>query len=147
MKVKVLVTPSCPTLCDPWTIAHQAPRFMEFSRQEYWNGLPFPSSGDLLTQGSNPHLLHWQVDSFTAETLGKPMLAQCLALNKGSNKYFLNEWILWIHLHTLIHSFEEVCWLYHYLIIILGDFQYQNKLSCSPPGPPTSAAQLSKFHI
>ena len=33
----------CPTLCDPWTIAHQAPPSMGFSRQEYWSGLPFPS--------------------------------------------------------------------------------------------------------
>ena len=31
----------------PWTIAHQAPLPMEFSRQEYWSGLPFPPSGDL----------------------------------------------------------------------------------------------------
>ena len=37
---------------------------MEFSRQAYWSGLPFPSPGIFLTQGSNPHLLHWQVDSF-----------------------------------------------------------------------------------
>ena len=73
MKVKVLVTPSCPTLCDPWTIAHQAPRFMEFSRQEYWNGLPFPSSGDLLTQGSNPCVLPvLQADSLLSEPPGKP---------------------------------------------------------------------------
>ena len=31
----------------PWTIAHQAPLSMEFSRQEYWIGLPFPSLGDI----------------------------------------------------------------------------------------------------
>ena len=31
----------------PWTAAHQAPLPMEFSMQEYWNGLPFPSPGDL----------------------------------------------------------------------------------------------------
>jgi len=31
----------------PWTVACQAPLSMEFSRQEYWSGLPFPSSGDL----------------------------------------------------------------------------------------------------
>ena len=36
----------CPTLCDPWTVAHQAHPFMGFSRQEYWSGLPFPSPGD-----------------------------------------------------------------------------------------------------
>ena len=43
----VLVTKSCPTFCDPWTVAHQAPLSMEFSRQEYWSGLPFTSAGDL----------------------------------------------------------------------------------------------------
>ena len=31
---------------------------MEFSRQEYWSGLPFSSPGDLPNQGSNPGLLH-----------------------------------------------------------------------------------------
>ena len=31
----------------PWTIAHQAPLSMEFSRQEYWSGVPFPPPGDL----------------------------------------------------------------------------------------------------
>ena len=46
-KVKVLVAQSYPTLETPWTVAHQAPLFMEFSRQEYWSGLPFPSPGDL----------------------------------------------------------------------------------------------------
>ena len=37
------VAPSCPTLCDPWTVAYQAPPSLGFSRQEYWSGLPFPS--------------------------------------------------------------------------------------------------------
>ena len=32
----------------PWTVAHQAPLSMEFSRKEYWSGLPCPSPGDLL---------------------------------------------------------------------------------------------------
>ena len=39
---------SCIQLFEtPWTVADQAPLSMEFSRQEYWSGLPFPSSGDL----------------------------------------------------------------------------------------------------
>ena len=42
----------------PWTVAHQAPLSMEFSRQEQWNGQPFPSPGDLPNPGKNPHLLH-----------------------------------------------------------------------------------------
>ena len=37
-EVKVLVTQLCPTLCNPWTVAHQAPLSMGFSRQEYWSG-------------------------------------------------------------------------------------------------------------
>ena len=51
------------SFATPWTIAHQNPLSMGFLRQEYWNGLPFPSLGVFLTQGSNPYLLHWQVDS------------------------------------------------------------------------------------
>ena len=39
----------------PWTVAHQAPPSMEFSRQEYWSGLPFPSPGDLPDQGIELH--------------------------------------------------------------------------------------------
>ena len=50
-----------------WTVAHQAPLSMGFSRQEYWSGLPFLLQGIFPTQGSNPHLLHllnWQADFF-----------------------------------------------------------------------------------
>ena len=38
----------------PWTVAHEAPPSMEFSRQEYWSGLPFPSPGDLPVPGIKP---------------------------------------------------------------------------------------------
>ena len=38
----------------PWTVAHQAPLPMGFSRQEYWSGLPFPSPGDLPDPGIEP---------------------------------------------------------------------------------------------
>ena len=37
--------------CSPWTVAHQAPLFREFSRQEYWSGLPFPPPGDVPNPG------------------------------------------------------------------------------------------------
>ena len=46
--------PSCLTLCDPADWAHQAPLSMEFSRQKYWHGLPFPTSGDLPNPGIEP---------------------------------------------------------------------------------------------
>ena len=38
----------------PWTVAHQAPLSMGFSRQEYWSGLPFPSPDDLPDPGIDP---------------------------------------------------------------------------------------------
>ena len=44
--------------CNPWTVAHQALLSMDFSKQEYWSGLPFLLQGIFLTQGSNPGLLH-----------------------------------------------------------------------------------------
>ena len=46
---------SCVRLCVTlWTVACQAPLSMEFSRQEYWSGLPYPSSGDLPNPGTEP---------------------------------------------------------------------------------------------
>ena len=55
----LLVSQSCLTLCDPtdWTVARQASLSIEFSRQEYWSGLPFPSPENFPTQGSNPGFL------------------------------------------------------------------------------------------
>ena len=38
----------------PWTVAHQAPLSMGFSRQEYWSGLQFPPPGDLPNTGIKP---------------------------------------------------------------------------------------------
>ena len=43
-----------------WTVAHQPPLFMEFPRQEYWSGLPFPSLGDLPDPGIKPMSPAWQ---------------------------------------------------------------------------------------
>ena len=57
----------------PWTVAHQAPLPMGFSRQESWSRLPFPSPGGIFpTRGSNPHLLHWLADSLLLSHQGSP---------------------------------------------------------------------------
>ena len=48
------VAQSCPTLCDPMDCVHQTPQSMEFSRQEYWSGVPFSSPGDLPNPGIKP---------------------------------------------------------------------------------------------
>ena len=55
-----------------WTAAHQAPLSMEFSRQEYWSGLPFPSPGDLPDPGIQPRSPALPADSLPTEPAGKP---------------------------------------------------------------------------
>ena len=64
--VQLFVTPSA--------IVCQAPLSMGFPTQEYLNRLPFPSPGIFPAQGLNLHLLYWQVDSFTTEPPGKPVI-------------------------------------------------------------------------
>ena len=51
MKKKVKSLSRVRLFVTPWTVAYQAPPSMEFSRQEYWSGLPFPSPGDLPDPG------------------------------------------------------------------------------------------------
>ena len=54
----------------PWTVAHHAPLSMEFSRQEYWSGLPFPSPECLSNPGIEPSSPALQVDSLLSEPPG-----------------------------------------------------------------------------
>ena len=66
---------SCSVVSDsstPWTVNRQAPLSMGFSRQEYWNGLPFPSPGIFLNQGSNPGLLHCRWILYCLSHQGSP---------------------------------------------------------------------------
>ena len=70
----VLKLLSCVRLfVTPGTVAHQAPLSMQFSRQEYWSGLPFPSPGDLPNPGVKPRSPALQADSLPSESPGKPM--------------------------------------------------------------------------
>ena len=61
------VTEPCPT---HWTLAHQAPPFMGFSRQEYWSGLPFPLPGDVPDPGIEPRSPALPADSLPSEPPG-----------------------------------------------------------------------------
>ena len=55
------------------TVALQAPLSMNFLRQEYWSGLPFPSPGDLPNSGIEPGSSALQADSLLTELQGKPL--------------------------------------------------------------------------
>ena len=57
-----------------WSVANQAPPSMEFSRQEYWSELSFPSAGDLPDPGIKPRSPALQADALPFEPLGKPSI-------------------------------------------------------------------------
>ena len=68
-------------VATPWTIAYQAPLFMEFYRQEYWIRLPFPSSWDL----PDPEIKHMSPTLaggfFTSELPGKHQMVEYIIGN------------------------------------------------------------------
>ena len=66
-------------MATPWTVAYQAPQSMEFSRQEYWSGLPFPSPGDLPNPGIK-----------AASPASPALQADSLPLNHRGNLRFIS---------------------------------------------------------
>ena len=70
--MKVLVAQSCLTFATIWTVACQASLSMEFSRQEYWSGLPFPSPGDLPDSKIELRPPALQTESLPSELQQKP---------------------------------------------------------------------------
>ena len=56
-----------PLFATPWTVDYKAPPSMEFSRQEYWSGLPFPSPGDPPDSGIKPGSRALQADTLPSE--------------------------------------------------------------------------------
>ena len=126
----VLVAQSCPTLCYPWTVAHQDTPSMGFSAQEYWNGLPFPSPGDLPNPGIEPGSRALQADSLPSEPPRKQSMATL-------HEIILSESLL----PTAVSHFKSLC---HILIILsaccavaLGCFSHvwlYVFMDCSPPG-------------
>ena len=71
LKVKVKSLSHVRLSVTVWTVAHQAPQSMGFSRQEYWSGLPFLSPGDLPDPGIKPRPPSLQADALTSEPPGK----------------------------------------------------------------------------
>ena len=92
----------------PWTIVHQAPLSMAFPRQEYWNGLPFPTPGDLTHPGikhTSPALLG---GFFTTELSRKPQII--VTMNRGETSGTAGSGIAEFQSETCTkHSQEYVC--------------------------------------
>ena len=73
MKMKVKSLSHVRLFPTPWTVAYQASLSMEFSRQEYWSELPFPSPGDLPNSGIKSGSPTLQADSLPSEPPGKSL--------------------------------------------------------------------------
>ena len=71
----------------PWTVAHQAPQSLQFSRQEYWSGLPFPSPGDPPDPGIEPGSPALQADALSSEPPGKPLNGSRILLKVDSKPH------------------------------------------------------------
>ena len=82
---------------------------MGFPRQKYWSGLPFPPPGDLSDPGIEPvllHLLHGQVDSFTAEPPGKPLNAITRGRKLKSKETYVYIWMIHV---DIVHKLAHYC--------------------------------------
>ena len=103
---------SCPVLSDslwaPWTVVHQAPLSVGFSRQGYWSGLPCPPPGDLPNRGIEPRSSALQADSLPLSCVGSPLsLWQFIQQQQEMNtktlleerlrEYLIKEWCqVWV---------------------------------------------------
>ena len=67
LKFKVKSLSRVQLFATPWTVAYQAPPSMEFSRQEYWSGVPFPFPGNLPNPGIEPGSPTLQADALPSE--------------------------------------------------------------------------------
>ena len=136
----------------PWTVSCQAPLSIEFFRQEYWSGLPFPTPGDLPDLGLNPHFLHWQAVSLTLNHLGSP--TECYIDNEKQKG-----WAVWVQFANVSLFPLVMVWprkdpnskyeaqfllnMYHFLTIAMsknpklncywGRDQVVNKKKCNRP--------------
>ena len=81
MPYAAVLCSAVPDFATPWTIGHEAPLSIGFSRQEYWSGLLFPSSGDLSSPGIKPVSPALQADSLLLSHLRSPRLCSVSGQN------------------------------------------------------------------
>ena len=93
-KVKVKLLCCVQLFATPWAVAYQAPQSMEFSRQEYWSGLPFPSPRDIPNPGIKPGSPTLQADALPSEPPGKQLL----------------DWNICVYMHLYIHIPWRCTW-------------------------------------
>ena len=127
VKVKVKSLSHVQLFGNPWTVAYQAPPSMGFSRQEYWSGLPFPSTGDLPDTGIKPRSPGSQVDSLPTELREENHISDytdlCWQSNLSAFKYAL----------YVCHSFSSKEYMFFNFmaaVTVCSDFGAQENKGC-----------------
>ena len=96
---------SCLLFSTLRTVAHQAPLFMEFSRQEYWSGLPFPSPGDLPDPRIKPMSPAFPALAgrfFSTTPPGKPIFFYVLVLITCLVNILYNKYLYYVTFYIII---------------------------------------------
>ena len=149
----------------PWTVAHQLPLSMEFSRQEYWSGLPCPSPGDLPDLGIEPG----SVESALVPALNLHCRQILYQLSCGGSPYFTSVWnectcavvwtffgsaFLWDWNESDLFQFCGHCWAFKiFWYIECSTFTASSfriwKSSAGIPSPPLAlfVVMLPKAHL
>ena len=109
----IRIAQPCPTLCNPMdcslpgsSVACQAPLSMEFFRQEYWSGLPFPTPGNL----PNPRIkLSCNADRFfnISLTWEAPYIQTYTHTHTHTHTYTTHTYVIYTYLYIHIYTFPE----------------------------------------
>ena len=118
-KVKVKSLSHVRLFATPWAVAYQAPQSMEFSRQQYWSGLPFPSPGDLPNPGIEPGSPTLQTDTLPSE----PFFFFC------NGKWSFSLISLWDLLFLVYRNVRDFCVLTLYPATLPNSDQFLVKLT------------------
>ena len=130
----------------PWTIACQTSLSMEFSRQEYWSGLPFPSPGDLPHPEIEPGSPALQADSLPSELLGfmsyyngTPLQYSCLENPTGGGAW-------WAAVHGVAKSqtqLSDFTFTFHFHALEKAMATHSSVLAWRIPGTGKPSGLLS----
>ena len=123
----------------PWTVAHQAPLFMGFSRQEYWSGVPFPSPGDLPDPRIEPRSPALQADALPCKPPGKPcyiLYSRCwLFVGFVAQRYFLLLCGLSVHAVHIITAWKFLLLVMSSQFFLLESHAFGVKSKKAAPSP------------
>ena len=123
----------------PWTIVCQAPLFMEFLRQEYQNGFPFPSPGDLPNPKIKPMSLALTGRFFTTEPLGKPQIFIYFRSSRSKLQHVESVLLIWNNYRWWIYATCQHLYIWYPVVKTLF---FHIKNLCHPSAPGTCNQEI-----